>query len=81
MKDCFFPQPTMSLVLAVVVHMLVFGAVQGEGPLCHIMGSPEYPLLSKPGDFIIGGAFSIHSQITQPPLLFTEKPTELTCSR
>ncbi|XP_045929869.1 extracellular calcium-sensing receptor-like [Micropterus dolomieu] len=29
---------------------------------------------------MIGGAFSIHSKITQPPLSFTEKPTRLTCS-
>ncbi|XP_036932139.1 extracellular calcium-sensing receptor-like [Acanthopagrus latus] len=29
---------------------------------------------------MIGGAFSIHSKITQPPLSFTEKPTRLKCS-
>ncbi|XP_047450381.1 extracellular calcium-sensing receptor-like [Mugil cephalus] len=29
---------------------------------------------------MIGGAFSIHSKITQPSLLFTEKPTRLGCS-
>ncbi|XP_069562551.1 extracellular calcium-sensing receptor-like [Brachyistius frenatus] len=28
---------------------------------------------------MIGGAFSIHSKITQPPLFFTEKPTRLRC--
>ncbi|KAM8904449.1 extracellular calcium-sensing receptor-like [Spinachia spinachia] len=44
------------------------------------MGSPEFPLLYKNGDFMIGGAFSIHSEITQPPLSFTEKPSRLTCS-
>uniref|UniRef100_A0A3B4VPN0 Olfactory receptor C family, g5 n=1 Tax=Seriola dumerili TaxID=41447 RepID=A0A3B4VPN0_SERDU len=47
---------------------------------CQILGSPESPLLSKEGDVMIGGAFSIHSKITQPPLSFTEKPTRLTCS-
>ncbi|XP_033833107.1 extracellular calcium-sensing receptor-like [Periophthalmus magnuspinnatus] len=44
------------------------------------MGSPELPLLSKPGDVIIGGAFSIHSQVSQHPLLFTDKPTDMECS-
>ncbi|XP_041851712.1 extracellular calcium-sensing receptor-like [Melanotaenia boesemani] len=29
---------------------------------------------------MIGGAFSIHSKITQPPLSFTEKPRPLKCS-
>uniref|UniRef100_A0A3Q1FKM8 Olfactory receptor C family, g1 n=2 Tax=Acanthochromis polyacanthus TaxID=80966 RepID=A0A3Q1FKM8_9TELE len=42
--------------------------------------SPEFPLMSKEGDVMIGGAFSIHSKITQPPLDFTEKPTRLRCS-
>uniref|UniRef100_A0A3P8RQP1 Olfactory receptor C family, g5 n=1 Tax=Amphiprion percula TaxID=161767 RepID=A0A3P8RQP1_AMPPE len=51
-----------------------------EAPLCHILKSPEFPLMSKEGDVTIGGAFSIHSKITQPPLLFTEKPTRLRCS-
>uniref|UniRef100_A0A7N8XRY2 Olfactory receptor C family, g4 n=1 Tax=Mastacembelus armatus TaxID=205130 RepID=A0A7N8XRY2_9TELE len=46
---------------------------------CQILGSPEFPLLSKEGDVTIGGAFSIHSKITQPTLSFTEKPTRLTC--
>uniref|UniRef100_A0A3Q1I0Y3 Olfactory receptor C family, g1 n=1 Tax=Acanthochromis polyacanthus TaxID=80966 RepID=A0A3Q1I0Y3_9TELE len=48
--------------------------------LCQILESPEFPLMSKEGDVMIGGAFSIHSKITQPPLDFTEKPTRLRCS-
>ncbi|XP_054461676.1 LOW QUALITY PROTEIN: extracellular calcium-sensing receptor-like, partial [Anoplopoma fimbria] len=51
-----------------------------EAPFCQILGSPEFPLLSKEGDVMIGGAFSIHSKITQPPLSFTEKPSRLICS-
>uniref|UniRef100_A0A3B4VQN4 Olfactory receptor C family, j1 n=1 Tax=Seriola dumerili TaxID=41447 RepID=A0A3B4VQN4_SERDU len=46
-----------------------------------MLGSPEFPLLSKGGDFTIGGAFSIHSQITKPPLSFTDTPEPLICSR
>lgn len=73
----------MSLV---VLGMVVLGLVrvfraEREAPLCQILGSPEFPLLSKVGDVIIGGAFSIHSKITEPPLSFTDTPTPLTCSR
>uniref|UniRef100_A0A3B3BUS2 Olfactory receptor C family, g12 n=1 Tax=Oryzias melastigma TaxID=30732 RepID=A0A3B3BUS2_ORYME len=44
------------------------------------VGDSDLPLLSKEGDVMIGGAFSIHSKIAQPSLSFTEKPTPLTCS-
>lgn len=61
--------------------LFAFGAGEEEAPFCQILGSPEFPLLSKKGDVMIGGAFSIHSKIEQPALSFTEKPTRLTCSR
>uniref|UniRef100_A0A672G5X2 Extracellular calcium-sensing receptor-like n=1 Tax=Salarias fasciatus TaxID=181472 RepID=A0A672G5X2_SALFA len=51
-----------------------------DAPLCQILESPEFPLLSKEGDVVIGGAFSIHSRVSQPSLLFTEKPARLRCS-
>uniref|UniRef100_A0A667YTP2 Olfactory receptor C family, h1 n=1 Tax=Myripristis murdjan TaxID=586833 RepID=A0A667YTP2_9TELE len=49
--------------------------------LCWMLGSPEFPLLSKEGDIIIGGAFSIHTQIAKPLLSFTDPPKRLICSR
>ncbi|KAM3615654.1 uncharacterized protein V6R79_005681 [Siganus canaliculatus] len=55
-------------------------AAAEDAPVCQILGSPEFPLLSKEGDVIIGGAFSIHSKIPQPELSYTGKPTRLTCS-
>uniref|UniRef100_A0A671UBV6 Extracellular calcium-sensing receptor-like n=1 Tax=Sparus aurata TaxID=8175 RepID=A0A671UBV6_SPAAU len=61
--------------------LLAFGAAEDEAPFCQIRGNPEFPLLSKEGDVMIGGAFSIHSKIDQPLLSFTEKPTRLECSR
>ncbi|RVE64888.1 hypothetical protein OJAV_G00130890 [Oryzias javanicus] len=51
-----------------------------DASFCRVLESPELPLLSKEGDVMIGGAFSIHSKIAQPSLAFTEKPTPLTCS-
>lgn len=54
---------------------------KAEKPVCRLRGIPEFPLLSKEGDVTIGGAFSIHSKITQPGLTFTERPKPLLCSR
>ncbi|XP_051254246.1 extracellular calcium-sensing receptor-like isoform X2 [Dicentrarchus labrax] len=73
----------MSQVITWLVFMgllLAFGAAEEGAAFCQILGSSEFPLLSKKGDVMIGGAFSIHSKITQPLLSFTEKPTRLTCS-
>uniref|UniRef100_A0A6Q2X988 G-protein coupled receptors family 3 profile domain-containing protein n=1 Tax=Esox lucius TaxID=8010 RepID=A0A6Q2X988_ESOLU len=48
--------------------------------VCQMLGNPEFPLLSKEGDVTIGGAFSIRSKISEPPLSFTDTPQPLTCS-
>lgn len=67
--------------LFIVGLLWAFGAAEEEAPVCQILGRPEFPLLSKEGDVTIGGAFSIHSKVTQPSLSFTDEPTQLTCSR
>ena len=75
-------------MLSVGLRLVILGLVGAlrededeETPFCQIQGSPEIPLLSKEGDVTIGGAFSIHSKVTEPPLSFTDTPTRLTCSR
>ncbi|XP_025754157.1 extracellular calcium-sensing receptor-like [Oreochromis niloticus] len=71
----------LSLITGLVfIGCFAFQTVEEEASLCQILGSPEFPMLSKEGDVIIGGAFSIHSKITQPSLVFTEKPKRLRCS-
>lgn len=55
--------------------------VKAEKANCQMIGNPEYPQLSKDGDVIIGGAFSIHSKITLQTLSFTERPQRLICTR
>uniref|UniRef100_A0A4W5M650 Olfactory receptor C family, g4 n=1 Tax=Hucho hucho TaxID=62062 RepID=A0A4W5M650_9TELE len=70
----------MQLLWVVVVGLLGFCGAEGKEAVCRMLGSPEFPLLSKEGDVNIGGAFSIHSKITEPPLSFTETPPPLTCS-
>ncbi|XDV29318.1 hypothetical protein PO909_032455 [Leuciscus waleckii] len=44
------------------------------------MGDPQYPLLSKDGDIIIGALFPVHSIEILPSFEFTQKPQLLTCS-
>ncbi len=74
MCDC------VNVMLPFMLLLGAFGA--GEGSLlCEMRGIPEFPLLSKEGDITIGGAFSIHSQISKPPVSFTETPEHLLCSR
>lgn len=70
-------------VYAMLLFVFCIGAfgAKEDTVLCEMLGSPEFPLLSKGGDFTIGGAFSIHSQISKPPLSFTDTPEPLICSR
>lgn len=74
MSDCIY------VTLLSVLFLKAFG-VEEEAALCQMMGSPEFPLLSKDGDIIIGGAFSIHSQVSKPALSFIDPPEHLQCSR
>lgn len=61
--------------------LLTFTAAQVRATFCQILGSPEFPLLSRQGDVVIGGAFSIHSKVTEPLFLYLEKPARISCSR
>ncbi|XP_041851711.1 extracellular calcium-sensing receptor-like [Melanotaenia boesemani] len=48
---------------------------------CEILGSAEFPLLSKKGDITIGGAFSIHDYMSKPLYSLTDTPPSPKCSR
>uniref|UniRef100_A0A3Q2CHW8 Olfactory receptor C family, h1 n=1 Tax=Cyprinodon variegatus TaxID=28743 RepID=A0A3Q2CHW8_CYPVA len=66
--------------------MLIFVVITGrlaqdEAAFCEMLGSREVPLMSKKGDIIIGGAFSLHSQISKPSLSWNASPEPLICSR
>lgn len=52
-----------------------------KGEYCHILENPEYPLLSKDGDVLIGAIFSIHDATQVESLQYTEKPQPLICIR
>uniref|UniRef100_A0A8C5NEW2 Extracellular calcium-sensing receptor-like n=1 Tax=Gouania willdenowi TaxID=441366 RepID=A0A8C5NEW2_GOUWI len=70
----------MCVMFFIVVAMGAFGE-EKDPALCRMLGRPEFPLLSRKGDIIIGGAFSIHSHISQPSLTLTDTPKPLICSR
>ncbi|XP_042631804.1 extracellular calcium-sensing receptor-like [Cyprinus carpio] len=53
---------------------------KAENTACQMMGDPEYPLLSKDGDIIIGALFVIHTEISLPSFEFTRKPQHISCS-
>uniref|UniRef100_A0A8C4RV28 Extracellular calcium-sensing receptor-like n=1 Tax=Erpetoichthys calabaricus TaxID=27687 RepID=A0A8C4RV28_ERPCA len=45
-------------------------SVWGEDPLCKLQGNLDLPLLSKTGDFILGGIFTLHNNfIASKPTL------------
>ncbi|CDQ88095.1 unnamed protein product [Oncorhynchus mykiss] len=70
----------MQLLWVVVMWVLRAFWAEGEESLCRILGRPEFPMLSKEGDVTIGGAFSIHTKISEPLLSFTDTPPPLICS-
>ncbi|XP_053534293.1 extracellular calcium-sensing receptor-like [Ictalurus punctatus] len=54
--------------------------ILARGENCHILDNPEYPLLSKDGDVIIGAIFSIHRGTQMQSMAYTEKPQPLICT-
>ncbi|XP_016320968.1 extracellular calcium-sensing receptor-like [Sinocyclocheilus anshuiensis] len=69
----------MSVFLCILLLFFQLHA-KAEKSLCHMMGDPKYPLLSKDGDVTIGALFPVHSIETLPSFKFTQKPQLLSCS-
>ncbi|XP_066566547.1 extracellular calcium-sensing receptor-like [Amia ocellicauda] len=67
------------MLLCVIVLMGALGTLS-EKYICRMRGETEFPLLSKDGEIIIGGAFSIHSKTKDQMLLFHNKPQPLGCT-
>ncbi|KAK3570695.1 hypothetical protein QTP86_025016, partial [Hemibagrus guttatus] len=55
--------------------------VRAADPPCSIQGLPNPPQLSKDGDVLIGGIFSIHNKWEQIPQTFTSGPKKGECTR
>ncbi|KAK3570696.1 hypothetical protein QTP86_025015, partial [Hemibagrus guttatus] len=55
--------------------------VRAADPPCSIQGLPNPPQLSKDGDVLIGGMFSIHDKWEQPAQTFTSGPKKGECIR
>ncbi|XP_039614768.1 extracellular calcium-sensing receptor-like [Polypterus senegalus] len=52
---------------------------RAEKPECQLLGRPDFPLLSKEGDIIIGGIFSFHSSVIEVNTTFNSVPESLKC--
>ncbi|XP_032446483.1 extracellular calcium-sensing receptor-like [Xiphophorus hellerii] len=70
-----------NICIILMFVVITRGFAQDETAFCEMLGSRELPLMSKEGDIVIGGAFSLHSQISKLLLSWTESPERLTCSR
>ncbi|XP_036070851.1 extracellular calcium-sensing receptor-like [Oryzias melastigma] len=68
----------ISLMSLVVIMEIL---AEEETAFCEMWGNPEFPLLSKSGDIMIGGAFSVHSQIVVSSLSLSDAPDPLICTR
>ncbi|XP_058242960.1 extracellular calcium-sensing receptor-like [Hemibagrus wyckioides] len=58
---------------------LLFTQVRAADPPCSIQGLPNPPQLSKDGDVLIGGIFSIHEKWKQLAQTFTSGPKKGEC--
>ncbi|XP_027017483.2 extracellular calcium-sensing receptor-like [Tachysurus fulvidraco] len=58
---------------------LLFTQVRAADPPCSIQGLPNPPQLSKDGNILIGGIFSIHSKWEQPAQTFISGPKKGEC--
>lgn len=73
----------MCFCISVIVMLVnVLGVLaENDTVFCEMLGSPEFPLMSKKGDITIGGVFSIHTQISTSLFSLTDKPEPLLCSK
>ncbi|KAG2462927.1 CASR protein, partial [Polypterus senegalus] len=62
-----------------MVSIFLIHLAWAEEPTCRLLGRPDKPLLSKNGDIIIGGIFTIHSSTTGVKPTFRTKPETLKC--
>uniref|UniRef100_A0A8C6WLC9 Olfactory receptor C family, j1 n=1 Tax=Neogobius melanostomus TaxID=47308 RepID=A0A8C6WLC9_9GOBI len=74
------PLSTEYTMLLVLIAIRVLGAAEEQSD-CKMIGPLERPLLYKAGDVLVGGAFSLHSQISRTPTTFTNAPDALRCTR
>uniref|UniRef100_A0A8C4RUG8 Extracellular calcium-sensing receptor-like n=1 Tax=Erpetoichthys calabaricus TaxID=27687 RepID=A0A8C4RUG8_ERPCA len=54
-------------------------SVEGEDLFCKLWGNPDIPLLSKTGEFMLGGIFTLHNNIIASKPTLQSKPEAFTC--
>ncbi|XP_035240656.1 extracellular calcium-sensing receptor-like [Anguilla anguilla] len=68
----------LALVLALVAEALTL-AKGSSGSECTLQGTPSPESLSQPGDFVIGGVFSIHDYVITTENNYTSRPKAPQC--
>uniref|UniRef100_A0A3B3DDB9 Extracellular calcium-sensing receptor-like n=1 Tax=Oryzias melastigma TaxID=30732 RepID=A0A3B3DDB9_ORYME len=71
--------PCISVMSLFVVIVRILA--EEETAVCEMWGSPEFPLLFKSGDIMIGGAFFVHSQVSASSVTSSDAPDPLICTR
>uniref|UniRef100_A0A8C4RUQ8 Extracellular calcium-sensing receptor-like n=1 Tax=Erpetoichthys calabaricus TaxID=27687 RepID=A0A8C4RUQ8_ERPCA len=66
----------LNMFLRIIVLAL---SVEGEDLFCKLWGNPDIPLLSKTGDFMLGGVFTLHNNIIASKPTLQSKPEAFTC--
>ncbi|KAK2894876.1 hypothetical protein Q8A67_012105 [Cirrhinus molitorella] len=56
------------------------GEISNETGTCILQGDPQLPDLFEDGDFVIGGAFTIHYYVKTEKHTYTRRPQPLECS-
>uniref|UniRef100_A0A8C4RXI2 Extracellular calcium-sensing receptor-like n=1 Tax=Erpetoichthys calabaricus TaxID=27687 RepID=A0A8C4RXI2_ERPCA len=64
----------------ILSYMLLALSVQGEEPFCKLWEYPDIPLLSKTGDFILGGIFTLHNNFIASKPTLKSTPESLVCT-
>ena len=66
---------------AIVLLLMVASTSQAEEAVCRRRADPETPQLSKNGDIMLGGVFSLHSKWQGRMDTYMQKPLPLQCTR
>ncbi|KAJ0063795.1 hypothetical protein NL108_006748 [Boleophthalmus pectinirostris] len=73
---------TATKLVAFVVGVLLHSSLQQESGVCKIIpGSMLLPVLSREGDIVLGGLFSLHDMVLEPNLSFQSAPVPTQCTR
>jgi len=78
--ECLAGEMHVKLLTVACVTWLVPSVCGVNLGTCILQGDPQHPALFKDGNFIIGGAFTIHYYLRTEKHTYTRRPQPLECS-